>query len=117
MGKVDTIILGAGLTGLSAALSVESDYILLEKNSRPGGLTRTEKIDGYLFDHTGHWLHLRKERTQALVKALLGDNIVEVSRNSKIYTHGTYMEYPFQSNLAGLPKEIAFECQQYLVAK
>ena len=110
MSKVDTVILGAGLTGLAAALSVESDYILLEKNSRPGGLTRTEKIDGYLFDHTGHWLHLRNERTQALVKALLGDNLMEVSRNSKIYTHGNYIEYPFQSNLGGLPKDIAFEC-------
>lgn len=110
MSKVDTIILGAGLTGLSAALSVGSDYVLLEKNSRPGGLTRTEKINGYLFDHTGHWLHLRHERTRALVKTMLGDNLMEVSRNSKIYTHGTYMEYPFQSNLADLPKEIAFDC-------
>ncbi|NEP10122.1 MAG: NAD(P)-binding protein [Symploca sp. SIO2C1] len=110
MSKVDTVILGAGLTGLAAALSLESDYILLEKNSRPGGLTRTEKIDGYLFDHTGHWLHLRNERTQALVKTLLGDNLMEVSRNSKIYSHGNYIEYPFQSNLGGLPKDIAFEC-------
>ncbi|NET13122.1 MAG: NAD(P)-binding protein [Okeania sp. SIO1H6] len=110
MTKVDTVILGAGLTGLSTSLSVGSDYLLLEKNSCPGGLTKTEKIDGYLFDHTGHWLHLRNERTRTLVKDLLADNLMEVRRNSKIYTHGTYMEYPFQSNLAGLPKEIAFEC-------
>ncbi len=110
MSKVDTVILGAGLTGLSAALSLGSDYLLLEKQNRPGGLTRTEKIGDYLFDHTGHWLHLRNVRTRTLVKELLGDNFVEVSRKSQVYTHGTYTDYPFQSNLAGLPKEIAYEC-------
>ena len=110
MSKVDTVILGAGLTGLSAALSVGSDYLLIEKASRPGGLTRTEKIDGYFFDHTGHWLHLRNDRTRKLVAELLGENLSEVQRKSKVYTQGSYTEYPFQGNLAGLPKQMAFDC-------
>ena len=96
MNKIDTIILGAGLTGLSAALRIGCDYILLEKQNRPGGLTRTEQIGNYWFDRTGHWLHLRNERTRALVEELLGDNLMEVGRNSKIYTHGVYVKYPFQ---------------------
>ncbi len=110
MSKVDTIILGAGLTGLSAALSVGSDYLVLEQASRPGGLARTERIGRYLFDYTGHWLHLTHERTRAWVTELLGDNLVRIRRNSKIYTQQTYTEYPFQSNLADLPKDITFEC-------
>ena len=48
---------GASLLNLSPVdLSVRlrsSDPLLLEKNSRPGGLTSTERIGGYLFDRTG----------------------------------------------------------------
>ena len=66
MENRDTIIIGAGLTGLSAALHSERDYLVLERDQRVGGLTRTEDIEGFLFNHTGHWLHLRNDRVKKL---------------------------------------------------
>ena len=71
MERKDLIILGAGLSGLSTALHHGGDYLVLEREGRPGGLTRTEDIEGFLFNHTGHWLHLRDPRIQALVEELL----------------------------------------------
>jgi phytoene dehydrogenase-like protein len=53
------LVLGAGLAGISAALALEGRYRLLEREARPGGLCRTELRDGFAFDATGHWLHLR----------------------------------------------------------
>ncbi|NOZ01099.1 MAG: NAD(P)-binding protein [Deltaproteobacteria bacterium] len=112
MEKHEIVILGAGLTGLSTALHARGDYIILEKESRVGGLTRTEEIDGFLFNHTGHWLHLRDDGVRALVEELLPGLMVTVERKARIYTHGVFTQYPFQANLAGLPGPVLRDCLQ-----
>jgi protoporphyrinogen oxidase len=112
--QVETLILGAGLTGLSTALHLSSapghGWLLLEKEDRVGGLTRTEEKDGFFFDHTGHWLHLRHAHTQQLVRDLLGADLLEVERLSRVWSFGRYTPYPFQANLFGLPPEVVKEC-------
>ena len=50
--KKKTIILGAGISGLSAAhfLSKKSnDFVILEGSNRVGGWINSEKIKGYVF--------------------------------------------------------------------
>ncbi len=47
-------------------------YLLFEKESRPGGLVRSERVNGFSFDYTGHLLHMREERTRQLVLKDLG---------------------------------------------
>lgn len=111
-----TIILGAGLSGLSTALHLAGDYLLLEREDRVGGLTRTEDIDGFLFNHTGHWLHLRDERTKRLVDDLLPDRMSTVVRQAAIYMQGRFTAYPFQANLFGLAPVVLRECLQGAVA-
>jgi len=110
MEQQDTIILGAGLSGLSAAFHLKDDYLLLEREQRVGGLARTEIIDGFRFNHTGHWLHLRDERVRRLIDDLMQGQMLTVERKARIYTHGVFTEYPFQANLFGLPKDILAEC-------
>ena len=55
--KKQTVILGGGLTGLSVAYHLGDNSIVLEKSSRVGGLCKSEKINGWTFDYTGHLLH------------------------------------------------------------
>jgi len=112
MERKELVILGAGLSGLSTALHHGGDYLVLEREGRPGGLTRTEDIDGFLFNHTGHWLHLRDPRIQQLVADLLPDGMVTVQRRAAIYSNGVFTLYPFQANLHGLPVEVLRECLQ-----
>jgi len=108
------VILGGGLTGISAALHLEMkgvDYVLVEKQERLGGLAKTECIEGYYFDHTGHWLHLRDPyMTDFVTRRCSKANLRSVQRNAQVYTSGALTPYPFQANLGGLPKDIAFEC-------
>ncbi|MCA9711947.1 MAG: NAD(P)-binding protein, partial [Myxococcales bacterium] len=65
------VILGAGLTGLSTALHLRGrPYLIAEREQRVGGKARSERRDGYTFDLTGHWLHLRDDGVRALVRDL-----------------------------------------------
>src|SRR5262245_59247986 len=67
----ETLILGAGLTGLSCAYHLESDYLLVEKENEPGGIVRTRaRQPGFLCDGTGHWLHLRNSYIKELAQKL-----------------------------------------------
>ncbi len=105
------VVLGAGLTGLSAAYHLRSPALLVERGPQVGGHARSARQDGFTFDVTGHWLHLRDAQTQALVDRLFTpDELVSVARRTKVYSHGALLPYPFQANLYGLPLEVVQEC-------
>ena len=65
------VILGGGLTGISAAIHLRAPWVLFEREERLGGHARTDARDGYRFDKTGHWLHLRDPGVKQLVDELL----------------------------------------------
>ena len=53
--KADIIIIGAGISGCSSSQQLQAnnrDYLLLEKNAEPGGLTRSISIGDTIFDYT-----------------------------------------------------------------
>jgi protoporphyrinogen oxidase len=106
----NTVILGAGLTGLSCAYHLENDYVLIEKEDEPGGMVRTRNRQGFLCDGTGHWLHLRTPEIKALLAKLLPDQMAEHERNAVIHMHGVYTPYPFQANTFGLPRQVTLDC-------
>lgn len=105
------VVLGAGLAGLSAAYHLRSPALLVERSPQVGGHARSARQDGFTFDVTGHWLHLREPRTRALVESLFAPGeLVSVARRTRVYTHGALLAYPFQANLHGLPLEVVQEC-------
>lgn len=112
--KTDVLILGGGLAGLSTAYHLNrlrrSSLLIVEKEARPGGTAGTVEKDGFLFDHTGHLLHLHDPYGQKLITSLLGKNLAVHERNSWIYSRGVYTRYPFQANTFGLPRKVVDEC-------
>lgn len=111
--ETPVVILGAGLTGMSAALALQDrqiDHWVLERNPHVGGLASTVADSGYLFDRTGHLLHLRDPARHRRVLSLLEEPPLEVVRRSLIYSEGVYTRYPYQSNTFGLPAETAYRC-------
>ena len=105
------LILGGGLAGLSTALHLRRPWLLVERESRVGGLVRTEEMHGgFRFDPTGHWLHLRDPAMRALVhERLLPGGLVTVSRRAAVFTHGVFTRFPYQVNTHGLPPEVVAE--------
>lgn len=110
MDKVRTLIIGGGMSGLSCAYHLKNNFLLLERSDEPGGLSRSIKQDGFVFDHTGHLLHLRNPYTLKLIPNLLGDNLALHQRRAWIYSHHAQTRYPFQANTFGLPKNVVQDC-------
>ncbi|MBI5201295.1 MAG: FAD-dependent oxidoreductase [Elusimicrobia bacterium] len=113
--KVDVLILGGGLAGLSTAyhlkrFSPKTSWLVAEKRMKPGGLAGSVEQDGFVFDHTGHLLHLHDPYGKKLILDLLGDNVHTLDRSSWIYSHGVYTRYPFQANTCGLPPKVVQDC-------
>lgn len=111
----NVVILGAGLTGLSAAYHFEqagfSDFEIFEKQDAAGGLLRSFHVDGFTFDYTGHLLHINDDYFASFINAITSiDAFLKVTRNTAIYSHGNFTDYPFQMNLHGLPNEVIYEC-------
>jgi len=106
-------VLGAGLTGLSAAYHLQDhdEVTVLERETRPGGLCRSVVKDGFTFDLTGHLLHLRRPEIRALVHDLVpADRFASIDRKAWIHSHGVFTPYPFQVNTHGLPPPVVAEC-------
>jgi UDP-galactopyranose mutase len=108
--KVKHLILGAGITGLSTGLHLKRDYLILEKEDRPGGLARSKKIGGYIFDFSAHLLHCKTRYFLTWLQKHLNGELQIHKRNAWVYSHGVYTKYPFQVNLYGLPKNVVKEC-------
>lgn len=108
---IDTLIIGAGLAGLSCALHLNRPALVVEAAPHVGGKAMSEQFDGFTFDVTGHWLHLRDPAMRALALKLCGDeHFLRISRISRIWSHGVYTRYPYQANTWGLPPDVIKEC-------
>ena len=116
---VPVAILGAGLTGMSAAIELdrcEVPYRIFEKLSTPGGHVITVLDNGFRFDRTGHLLHLKNDALRSQILDYIGPDHVQVKRRSVIWSNGVYTRYPFQSNTFGLPPAVAYDCVQGFIA-
>jgi UDP-galactopyranose mutase len=114
MDRKRVLVLGAGLTGLSAAYHLEQaglgDYLLLERETEVGGLARTRDRNGFRFDHAIHILYTRDAYAAELIcDRLLPGRLRREVRESYCYTNGQFTEYPYQTNTYGLPTEIVEE--------
>jgi len=111
--RTPVAILGAGLTGMSAALELERrgvPYRIFEQLARPGGHAVTIEDSGFRFDRTGHLLHLKNDALRAEVLAWVGPDHLQIQRRSVIWSNGVYTRYPFQANTFGLPPQVAYDC-------
>lgn len=106
--KNSTVILGAGLAGLSAAY--HGGDVIFEKETHVGGMCHSIRIDGFTFDYGIHVLHTKDKSVLKLLKNKLRIKLPEQERKALIYSHDTYTRYPIQANTYGLPIDIVKRC-------
>ena len=97
--KNDVLILGGGLTGLSAGFVLSKagrKVKVFENDAEVGGLSKTIVKNGFRFDLGGHRFFTRDKKIDEFVRTLMGGELVSVRRTSKIYMRGKYFDYPLK---------------------
>ncbi|MHC4763021.1 MAG: protoporphyrinogen/coproporphyrinogen oxidase [Planctomycetota bacterium] len=103
----DTVIIGGGLAGLSAAYY--GRFPLYEALDRPGGTADSIHKDGFTFDIGIHVLHSRELWFYDLIKNL-GVELITHKRRAWIYSYRRYSSYPLQVNTSHLTLRNRIRC-------
>ncbi len=108
------LIVGGGLTGLVAAEQLEragTPTVVLEREAEPGGACRSHRGDGFVFDYTGHLLHVARPETEAYLDELgLWQQLEIHGRRAAVVIGGQATPYPVQINTHGLAPEVRRDC-------
>ncbi|MDR0823005.1 MAG: NAD(P)-binding protein [Endomicrobium sp.] len=107
--KEKIIIIGAGISGLCASYFLNKPNTVLESKPYAGGLCRSFYEDGFTFDCSGHFIHIKDAKIKNLVEKLCG-GIDTIKRNTAIYFGSKLIPFPFQANLYYLDEKTKKEC-------
>jgi len=94
-----SVILGGGITGLTAAweLSKHSELpvLLIEKNASTGGLAGSFHRRDRIFDFGSHRIHEQYDpEVLGIIRELLGDELLKRPRRGQIRIQGKFLNYP-----------------------
>ncbi|PSN81834.1 hypothetical protein B9Q01_09885 [Candidatus Marsarchaeota G1 archaeon OSP_D] len=90
-----TIIIGAGLTGLSIAFklsSMDNNLILLEKENYEGGHVFSTNLGNFHIDLGPHIFRSKEEAVMKFVKELLNFNFINIESKPRIFKYGKIFE-------------------------
>ncbi len=108
------LIVGGGLTGLVAAEQLEragTPAVVLEREAEPGGACRSLSDEGFVFDYTGHLLHVGRPETKAYLEELgLWQQLEIHRRRAAVVIGGQATPYPVQINTHGLAPMVRRDC-------
>ena len=99
--RTHVVIMGAGPAGLTAAyelLKHGAAVTVLEQDPKQvGGLARTAEHGGYRFDIGGHRFFSKNQEVEDLWSEVLGSDLLNRGRLSRIYYRGRFFAYPIKA--------------------
>ena len=94
------VIIGAGPAGLSAAYELSRNgvtSVIVEADpSRVGGLSQTATYREFRFDIGGHRFFSKNDEIEAIWTEILGADMIDVARSSRIFYRGRFFDYPLR---------------------
>lgn len=98
---MQTLVIGAGPAGLAAAMELmeaQVDFLVMEKTNAVGGLAKTYSFeeDGLIFrtDNGPHRFFSKNPRLYAFMERILGEQWIEVRRETRQFIAGKFYDYP-----------------------
>jgi protoporphyrinogen oxidase len=99
------IIIGAGISGLSAGQALDGEFVVLEKSTLAGGLSGQYRAGGFAFDHGGHYFHFQ-DKPEIKEHVSRYHAFRAYRRDSKIFLGERFIPYSLQYHLAYLPARL-----------
>lgn len=114
---MSTLILGAGLAGLSASYHIGHQQCrILEKKSHAFGHLHSEIVDGFTWDEGPHVSFTKSEYVRQLFAESVNGEFQEYSAQTANYFRGTWISHPAQSSLYQIPEPLRSECLESFLA-
>ncbi len=121
MDRVQHLVVGAGVSGLSFANAIRAEasalnrappsVLVLEADATPGGYCKTITQDGFVWDYSGHFFHFKNKEVETWLLERMGHQDVRtVEKRSFIRFADTTVDFPFQKNIHQLPREDFLAC-------
>ncbi|HWE98538.1 MAG TPA: NAD(P)/FAD-dependent oxidoreductase [Caulobacteraceae bacterium] len=98
---VETLVIGGGPAGLTTAYCLVRggrDVLVIEQDPElVGGISRTARYKGFLFDIGGHRFFSKSREVVDLWDEILPDDFLDRPRLSRIYYGGKFYAYPLRA--------------------
>jgi protoporphyrinogen oxidase len=113
--KVDFLVVGAGPTGIGAALNLArhgASFLVVDSDNHPGGLAKSiVDPNGFTWDIGGHVQFSHYDLFDEFMDRALGeDGWLEHVRSSWIWIADRFVPYPLQNNIHHLPASERERC-------
>jgi protoporphyrinogen oxidase len=113
--ETETLILGAGPTGLGAAHRLAelgyTDWEIIERGTQVGGLAATVTDEqGFRWDRGGHVMFSHYPYFDELVETMLRGDYDQHVREAWVWLLDRFVPYPFQNNIHRLPPDAFIDC-------
>jgi len=104
-------VIGTGISGLSIAnmLNSNNEVVLFEKNTRPGGLIKCDRVNDCLFHKVGgHVFNSKNKKVLDWFWSYFNrdEEFVKVTRNAKVLFNDKLLGYPIENYLYLLDKPL-----------
>ncbi len=94
------VVVGAGPAGLTAAYELTKRGVrplVFDRDTQVGGLARTVVYKNFRFDIGGHRFFTKATAVRELWHELLGKDLLQRPRLSRIYYRGRFFDYPLKA--------------------
>jgi len=99
-----TIILGAGLAGLSASYHLNHDCEIYEKQDHCGGHIFSHQINGFTWDEGPHVSFTKYDYVKQFFAESVNQEFLEYHMHPTNYYRGSWVPHPAQTNLFAVPE-------------
>ncbi|SAM82177.1 probable UDP-galactopyranose mutase [Ustilago bromivora] len=120
--EVETLVIGAGPTGLGAAKRLNQlnhgPWLLVDAGKEAGGLASTDTTDqGFLFDVGGHVIFSHYQYFDDMIAEALPnkEDWYEHQRVSYVRSKNVWVPYPYQNNISVLPVQEQVKCIEGMI--